>query len=177
MFYRVYSFFVICKLFFFFLLLLVCSCVCCCSPMWLLPDCCSKSLFPCVAHCLLFPHLITPPHCYSTSLVLTPYLLFPRIVAPLHCCSLVVALILFYNNVPSPPPTPPTPLLLLLLTCCSPHGYSLLAYGCFLLKCFPRWYCFPPPTPFFKSTLWSYNQQAKANKQDECFKNFFPLFI
>lgn len=70
-------------MFFFSLLLSVCSRVCCCSFAWLLLNCCSKLLFPCVAPCLLFPCMTTPPHCYSTSSVLTR-LLFHILVAPLR---------------------------------------------------------------------------------------------
>jgi len=72
--------------------------VCCCSPTWLLPNCCSKLLLPCVAPCLLFPCMTTPLHCYYTSLVhilvaplclfsfyfLIRYLWHPLVVATPH---------------------------------------------------------------------------------------------
>jgi hypothetical protein len=130
--------------------------------MWLLSDCCSKSLFPCVVPYLLFPHMTTPLHGYSMSLV---QLL-------VYCSTsllpfFVVDPILFFNKIPLAPL-----LLFLLLTCCSLYWLFLACLLLLFIQMFLKMLF--PPFLFFLQLLF----RVRTNKQKPTSKvSIFGIFF
>jgi len=106
--------------------------------------------------------LVVPSHDYSLALlvhIIGPYSL---LAVPHPYCFLVFVFILFFNRVLLAPP------------CCCYFSLviPLVIVPCLLMVVL-RLGVSQDITPsffvFFASSLWSYNQQAKANKQGECF--------
>ncbi len=138
--------------------------MCCFSLLWLLL------------------HMVTHLLCYLT-------LLFPSMVALHLLLPWMVLYLLFHVLTPcsplaTPPMVTPHPCFPFFFKGTSKppfYCYSLVVIPSLLVAtpylCFFKWNSFPPPF-FLISSLWRYNQLAKANKQDEFFlKTFHTLII